>query len=131
MARILVIDDNPSGRELLAVVLRGAGHEVLLARSGEEGTDLYRAHLPDLVILDVFMPGKDGIETIRDLRREHGRVKIIATSAGWNVRNMDLSGHEAEWDVLRHAQEAGADLTMPKPIDIDILPDKVTELLNR
>ena len=129
MARVLVVDDNPAGRELLAVVLRGAGHEVLLASDGDEGLQVYRTHRPELVILDVFMPRKDGIETIRELRREPGPVKIIATSAGWNVRNLDIVGSAADWDVLRHAKEVGADVTMTKPIDVDALVQKVAGLL--
>ena len=131
MARILVIDDNAQGRELLSVVLRAAGYEVILASDGDEGIQLYRAHRPELVILDVFMPRKDGIETIRELRREPGAVKIIATSAGWNIRNMDVTGSAADWDVLRHAVGAGADLTLPKPIDVDALVHEVSELLAR
>lgn len=131
MARILVIDDNPAGRELVTVVLRGAGHDVIAAASGEEGIQLFRAHHPALIILDVFMPGKDGVQVIEELRRGSETVKIIATSAGWNISNLDLTGNPADWDVLRHAERAGADATMPKPIDIDLMLEKVEEVLRR
>lgn len=131
MARILVIDDNAAGRELLSVVLRSAGHDVMLAASGEEGMELYRAHRPALVILDVFMPGTDGVEIIEEIRRESKPVKIIATSAGWNIRNMNLAGNPADWDVLQHAVRAGAAATIPKPIDVDLMLEKVDEVLRQ
>jgi len=85
MARILVADDHADSRELFAVMLRGAGHEVLLAADGKEVLALYRRERPDLALIDVFMPGKDGIEVIVELRREFPGAKLLAMSAGWST----------------------------------------------
>ena len=80
MARIVVIDDDRSCRETVRRALVLDGHEVELAAEGEEGMRLCRAHPPDLVITDLFMPGKEGMETIQALRREFPDVGIIAVS---------------------------------------------------
>lgn len=118
MPRILVADDDADTRELLRVILSRAGHEVLLAADGDEGLRLVRAHRPALVILDIFMPVKDGIEVIRELRSEDAEVKILAISAGWG-----------QLDILREAQLLGADLTMRKPLEPDRLVKVVEALL--
>jgi two-component system cell cycle response regulator DivK len=70
MKRILVADDTDSGRELVKTVLEGSGYEVLEARNGLEAVALAREHVPDLIILDLHMPGLDGFGVIQELRRE-------------------------------------------------------------
>ena len=80
-ATILVIDDSPPVRETLAAVLRRGGHEVLTAADGEEGLRVFGERSPDLVVLDLHMPGMDGWETLERLRTISERPVIMLTSA--------------------------------------------------
>ena len=82
MAKILVVDDEPDLREILKVMLEGAGHEVTVAGDGHAATRLLGTERVDLILTDIFMPGKDGLETIMEIRRDHPAVKIIAMSGG-------------------------------------------------
>ncbi|MDH5576598.1 MAG: response regulator, partial [Nitrospirota bacterium] len=78
MATILVVDDDPQVCDLLQQILENEGHAVYGALNGLEGISLYRRHRPELVLLDILMPEKEGLETIRDLRKEFPNVMIIA-----------------------------------------------------
>jgi DNA-binding response OmpR family regulator len=80
-ATILVIDDSAPVREMLAAVLRRGGHEVLTAPDGEEGLRVFQDKLPDLVVLDLHMPGIDGWETLERLRAVSERPVIMLTAA--------------------------------------------------
>ena len=82
MIHILVIDDEASVRTLVRQVLEEEGHLVNEAADGEEGLAQLQSTPIDLVITDIFMPHKEGIETIRELRRQFSGVKIIAISGG-------------------------------------------------
>jgi CheY-like chemotaxis protein len=82
MAHILVIDDDLDVRVLTLEILEAAGHHVTLAANGLEGIEAYRQHLPDVVLTDLVMPEKEGIETIAELKRECPGVRIIAMSGG-------------------------------------------------
>src|SRR5260370_8977292 len=82
MARILVIDDDNQLRCLLRLALEMAGHQVIEAVDGEQGLKAYQKHLPDLVLCDLLMDNKEGLETIRELRRRFAEEKIIAMSGG-------------------------------------------------
>jgi DNA-binding NtrC family response regulator len=82
MARILVIDDESDVRAVLGQTLEAAGHEVVLAADGREGMKEYRATPADLVITDLYMPDREGLETIAELRRHLPDVRIIAMSGG-------------------------------------------------
>lgn len=108
MARILVIDDEPLVREMLRETLRRAGHDAEIAADGREGLTLYHSHPADIVITDIFMPEQEGLETIRDLRRDDPHVKVIAISGGSPLRNAN---------VLEWAAASGADYTFQKPVD--------------
>ena len=108
MARILVIDDEKIVRDMLRNLLQHAGHQVTEAPEGEEGLRLYRAESPDLLITDVFMPGKNGIQVIEEVRGEDPDAKIIAIAA-----------HALEGIPL--AKEAGADRAIGKPFDVQEL----------
>src|SRR5260221_14752196 len=68
MARLLIVDDQPLNRELLHAYLEGSGHELVDAESGEQALEIAGRQLPDLVLLDVMMPGIDGFETARRLK---------------------------------------------------------------
>jgi len=76
MATILVIEDDREVREYLVEVLSRAGHSVSAAGNGHEGVALFRDHPAQVVITDIIMPEKDGIETILDLRRNHPDLKV-------------------------------------------------------
>jgi CheY-like chemotaxis protein len=80
VARILLIDDEPSVRRTIHQMLERAGHDVVEAGDGIEGLRLSRSARPELVITDLLMPGKEGIETIRDLRRETPALPILVIS---------------------------------------------------
>ena len=120
MAKILVIDDSEDIRILLHEALQAAGHSVVEAADGEEGLRSYREHCPDLVITDIVMPNKEGLETIMELRRESPGVKIVAMSGG--TRGMVIS-------FLPAAKKLGADYTLPKPFSLAELQAVVDDAL--
>ena len=120
MARILVIDDEKTIREMLTDILEEEGHEVTCAEDGVEGIAQYKKALHDLVITDVFMPEKSGLETLPDLKDEFPQIKIIAMT-GWDAKD-DL-------DVLAMMEERGADGVLSKPFKAEELMSKVRVLL--
>lgn len=120
MARILVIDDDPMIRELLLYMLQGAGHEVALAADGNEGFSSYRQTPADVVITDLIMPGKEGIETIREMVQEFPGVKIIAISGGGRIN---------PGSYLELAKRLGAVKALSKPVERQVLIDTVEEVL--
>jgi len=106
MARILIIDDEPSIRTILDHTLRAAGHEVFLARNGKEGIELQRASPADVAIIDLFMPDQDGIETIIAFRRDFPKAGIIA-----------ISGNDPSGAMLTIARQLGAMRILDKPFE--------------
>jgi CheY-like chemotaxis protein len=105
---ILVIEDHDDTRDVLDVLLRTEGYDVTLACDGEDGLDKYRRRRAEIVLVDVFMPRKNGIDTIRELIREHPDAVCIAMSA---------DGDPLRRNALEFAREAGARLTLRKPIE--------------
>lgn len=103
-ASILVVDDEPSVRALLREALSGAGYEVLEASDGKEALEIFAQSQPALVITDLVLPGKEGIEVIRTIRKERPEVGIIAISGAF------------EGKMLRSAQLLGADEALTKPL---------------
>ena len=123
MARVLVIEDHADTLELIRTVLAHAGHDVSVAIDGEDGLRRYRTALPDVVVVDLFMPRMDGLDVISALREDVGpAAKIIAISAGWSVRAAD---------VLKEAKARGADCVLRKPLDLEALTVTVKDLLAR
>lgn len=120
MARILIIDDDDQIRSTLHQVLEIEGHKVMDASNGKEGLKLFREKGADLVITDILMPEKQGIETIEELRRDFPQVKIIAISGG---------GRVAPYDYLDMARKSGALLTLTKPFDRGELLEAVNAVL--
>jgi len=116
MARILVIDDDEPTRDSVRAMLEPAGYQVIEAADGEDGIELYRQTQVDLVILDILMPGKEGIETIRELKRDYPEVRIIA-----------ISGSGIHY--LTAAEEFGALRTFIKPLRRQELLEAVKEIL--
>ncbi|HBH04166.1 MAG TPA: response regulator [Candidatus Rokubacteria bacterium] len=106
MARILVVDDEPDICELLREILEGAGHEVRVASEGAGALRALREHPADLLITDIFMPGKEGLETIMEIRRDFPQVRVVAMSGG---------GRTGELNYLRDAVQLGATRSITKP----------------
>ena len=109
MATILVIDDDEQCSQLLRAVFEQAGHTVATAADGKAGLQMSRARHFDLVITDVLMPEKDGLELIKELRRDNPDVQIIAISGG---------GLLYAEDCLKMARLFGAQHILKKPLDI-------------
>jgi CheY-like chemotaxis protein len=129
--RVLVVDDHAASRALLQAVLGGAGYEVVLANDADTAVRAFGEHRPDLVITDVFMRGGDGVQLIREIRRQSPNVKVIVVSAGWRVPRLELGPQVAEDDVLRDALAAGANAALPKPLDTTLVLDTAANLLGR
>lgn len=122
MARILVIEDDVEVRELLRQILEHVGYEVDEAGDGEEGIKRYREKQADLIITDIIMPKKEGIETITDLKVEFPDVKVIAISGGGRL------GPEPYLEV---AKGFGANTIIMKPFSTAEILDAVQELLEQ
>ncbi|HEX9463724.1 MAG TPA: response regulator [Alphaproteobacteria bacterium] len=120
MALILIVDDDAAVRDSIAAILGLDGHELAEAADGHQCEREVQRRTPDLVILDIFMPGKEGIETIRSLRRWHRDLKILAISGGGDS-HLDKS--------LHYALEFGANATLPKPFLPGTLRNIVRALL--
>jgi CheY-like chemotaxis protein len=117
--RILIVEDNALNLELATEVLGAHGYTVLQARTAEEGLRLARSDRPDLILLDVRLPGMDGLAAVRSLK-EDVRTSAIPTVA---MTAQAMTGDEAE------ARLAGFDAYVTKPIDTRTLPRLVTRLL--
>ncbi len=122
MALILLIDDDLKIRKILRQMLEHAGYEVVEASDGKEGLHLYRERQPDLVITDIVMPKKDGLETITDLRIEFPGSKIIAISGG---------GRLDPEPYLELAEGFGADRLLTKPFGQEEFIKAVQDLLDK
>ncbi len=119
-SRILVIEDDSEVRTLLSVLLEREGHHVEVACDGIEGIHSFRTNPSDLIITDLVMPGKEGLETIVDLKREFPHLKIIAISGG---------GIDGQNNYLNAARLCGASLTFRKPFTNSELITAVNNLL--
>ncbi|MFC1591922.1 response regulator [Thermodesulfobacteriota bacterium] len=86
MAYILIIDDNKNFRDLLQNFFEDNGYETAAAPDGGQGIKLFLSRPADLVITDILMPEKEGIETIRELRQDCPDIKIIAVSGGGSIQ---------------------------------------------
>ncbi|HAG16545.1 MAG TPA: response regulator [Bacteroidales bacterium] len=118
--KIVVIDDDAQFRMMMVEMLERKGYEVYAAADGEEGIQLWESLSPDLVITDIIMPNKEGIETILELKRKNKAVKIIAISGG---------GRTNAQDNLRSAKLLGASLTLAKPFESAELMAAVVKLI--
>lgn len=107
MAKILVMDDEPFILLMIKKMLEKEGHEVDLALNGNDGLELFEKFRPDLVITDIIMPQKEGLEIILELRQKHPGLKIIAISGGGRV------GPDG---YLPGAKLFGADMVFQKPL---------------
>ncbi len=120
MARILIIDDDVTLRQALTKHLEHAGHDVRQAADGDAGIRAFERHAADVVIVDIFMPGQGGLQTIGRLRREWPAVKILAMSGVKSAGAIDVGGH---------AVALGADRFVTKPFEAATLATLVDTLL--
>jgi DNA-binding NtrC family response regulator len=116
MTKILVIDDDVIVRETIIQILEDQGYQVVGAEDGRRGLAAFRSERPDLVITDIIMPEKEGIQTITEIRRERPDAKIIAISGGGRIGNTDF---------LKIAQKLGATDIISKPFDPDDFLNRV------
>ena len=115
MARTLVIDDDEASRRIVGGILETAGHSVEYACNGRSGTDLYAAESFDVVVVDLAMPGLNGLRTIIELKALDDGARLIA-----------MSGASA--DQLDLAERFGARRAMRKPVEAQALREAVDEL---
>lgn len=121
MARILIIDDEAQFRSLVRSLLERYGYEVLEAEDGEKGIQVFQKQSADLIITDIVMPNKEGLETIMELKKNHPGVKIIAVSGGGRI------GPES---YLRLAERFGAARVFTKPFDLQDFLQAIKEILS-
>ena len=121
MAMVLVIDDEVDVARMIQDMLQSAGHQVVSAYDGEDGIGLLRAFPVELVITDILMPKRDGLETIRVARKGAPDLPIVAISGG---------GQTGQMNYLQEAVEFGADATLKKPFGRDELLRTVDGLLS-
>lgn len=110
MANILIVDDDPAVQATIRLILERAGHEVTIAGDGREGLALFEAGSFDLLFLDIFMPGMDGLETMRHVRARAPSVPIIVISG----RAIAPDAY-SEPDFLQMATKLGAIASLQKP----------------
>jgi CheY-like chemotaxis protein len=120
MATILIADDEASVRDVIHRILLVDNHRVIEAVDGEETVRMVRAEKPELALVDLFMPRKEGLETIMQLRRQFPDLKIIAISGGNPSHGMSF---------LDIAKQLGAHRTLAKPFAMETVLSAVAELL--
>ena len=118
MTSVLVVDDDQDLAEMLGIVLNGAGIEVDLVSRGDEAVEAFRNNQPDLVLLDIMLPGLDGIEICREIRKQSMKVPIVMLTAKSDTN-----------DIVK-GLEAGADDYMVKPFKPSELVDRKSTRLN-
>lgn len=120
MKSILVVDDQPTIRQLLEVSLSGPGREILLAESGEQALDIARLRTPDLIIMDIMMPGgMDGFEAVRQMRSD-------PSISDCPVLILTAKDQQSE---RGRALEMGVDGYLSKPFRLDELLGQVERLM--
>jgi len=118
MARILIVEDNPDNMKLFRALLTLKGHEVTALQSGEGLLEALDQIRPDLVLMDIQLPGKDGFALLAEIRTSpHAAVRVVA-----------LTAHAMTGDRDR-AHAAGFDDYITKPIDIATFPEQVSKVL--
>lgn len=118
---ILVVDDNPVNLKLMRILLTGAGHEVLTAADAEEAMQAIRESTPRLILMDVQLPGIDGLELTRRLK---------ADPSTQNIKILGLTAYAMKGDRER-ILAAGCDGYISKPIDTRMLPGMIEAYLER
>lgn len=120
MANVLVIDDDPVSRDIVRDLLENSGHEVVEASTSEEGIRTYKRGVFDLVVADLYMPEKGGLDVIGKLVGADPDAKVIAVS-GIDLRE--------KLDIFQLAKQLGALQTLSKPIQPAVFLEAVTSAL--
>jgi CheY-like chemotaxis protein len=121
MENILVVDDEDAIRQLVKMALEKAGYMVMEACNGKEASQLLGHLVPDLLITDLFMPEKEGIELIQEVRQRHPKIPIIAISGA----------HSGQSELyLKMARSLGADYILAKPFPLSTLFQTVKQALS-
>ena len=118
--RVLIVEDNPISMELLSELVQAEGYGVIPAVSGSEGLSIARAEHPDLILMDIQLPGIDGLTVTRALKAEPETRKIPVVG---------ISAHALQDDMAR-ALQAGCVAYLPKPLDTRRFRDLVVSLLS-
>lgn len=117
MALAVVIDDDAQVRCLVALMLARAGYEVAQAKNGEEGIELCSSLEPEVVVTDIFMPRRDGIDVVREVKANAKQPRVVAISGG---------SPRLQVDFLSVADKMGADAVVHKPFTPSQLLQAVT-----
>jgi len=117
--KILYIEDHPAQSDIMKQMLEFSGYTVVLAMSGEEGIEKAREAQPDIILMDLRMPGMGGIEAIRQLKQDPmvAEIPVLVLSAWTSQRNR------------KDAEEAGAAKFLAKPVDTKRLVQEINDLL--
>jgi two-component system, cell cycle response regulator DivK len=118
-ALVLIVEDNPRNLKLVRDLLDYAGYRTIGAATAEEGIERARSHRPDLVLMDIQLPGMDGVEALGRLRAEHRDVPVAALTAF------------AMKDDRERFLAAGFDAYIEKPLDVREFPYRVAAILAR
>lgn len=121
MPNILLVDDDPQFRKMLRLILENLGHTVTEAEGGKQALALYQEGVHHLVLIDLLMPEKEGLETIQELKRIDPASTIIAMSGG---------GRNSVVNILNVARHFGASAILSKPFNIDALKSAITMALH-
>ncbi|SDO27198.1 two-component system, OmpR family, response regulator MtrA [Nakamurella panacisegetis] len=141
-ARVLVVDDDPALAEMLTIVLRGEGFDTAVVRDGAKALDVFREIHPDLVLLDLMLPGTSGLDVCKEIRAESG-IPIIMLTAKTDTVDVVLGLESGADDYvmkpfkpkeltarirarLRHADVGTAERLRVADIEIDVLGHQVT-----
>jgi len=120
MAKILIVDDSPTEQYVLAQHLQNAGHQTVTAGDGEEGLDVAKSEQPDLVLMDVVMPGLNGFQATRKLKRDPATAQIPVVIVTTKDQDTDR-----EWGLRQ-----GASDYLVKPVEASELLEKLGQLLD-
>ena len=120
MAKILIVEDDVALSQVLRAALSESGHDVMEAFDGTTASKIMKKESVDLIVADIFLPEKDGLDLIREVKRGAPEVKIIAISGG---------GRHDKDTYLKAAMSFGADCRIDKPFDIAELLGSIAELL--
>lgn len=116
--KILIVDDSKTAREFLVMILEDAGYRTAEAGNGNECLEKIKADMPDLVIMDIVMPDREGIETTILLKKSHPELPVIA-----------VSGAALNDSYLKNVKRFGARATLPKPFTREQILGEIKKIL--